>query len=105
MNTARRMLLVLLLASLLMIAAATGQNSQPPADSKPAVEQDHGDPLVPPEDGDGTDDEDGTAMESKPVTGSEEPPVEAPATEATMERFKPTEKISEDNSVAFPNDI
>jgi hypothetical protein len=95
----------LLLVSLLLVAAAAAQNSQTPQDESPGIEQDDGEKLVPPEDGDGTDEEDETITEPEPVTDNGEAAEADPDSQATMERFRPTEKISEDNSVAFPNDI
>ena len=103
-------LFFVVLSTALFATPLAGQESAPDADAQleelEQLEPDTEPAEEPLEDGE-------TAENEQPPTDpaeAEDPLAEVDAAEegevaASMERFKPSEKISEDRSVAFPNDI
>lgn len=86
------------LVALLLLGAALAQEVPPevPQDDPDALEAESLDSDAAAADGAG-----GPDAQEAPVDG----PDDDETIRATLERFVPSEQISEDNSVAYPNDI
>ena len=95
------------LALLISLIVGAGALAQVDPEETPATNEEQneesGDASQPDQEGDGSEAIEETTAEADAAALAAED--DAPAGQASMERFKPTEKISEDRSVAFPNDI
>lgn len=92
-----------LLVALLALAIGAAAAQDPPAEATepdPVAEEAIDNELF-----DAEDEEPADAEEELPPAPEPDPTAAEGPVNATMERFVPSEQISEDRSVSFPNDI